>query len=1037
MAFKYRLCKNAAYIVILGVLLLGCSSGQKSSSQSNKDNDNPSGKLSIYGIQPVNAFAGAAVSITGTGFGSIPGTINFDTTTAVINSWSDTSISVVVPDRAAGSIKLNVVSGTQTDSIDFIIIPFISGLSKTDVLLNDTIVITGTGFGATQGGNTIDYAGTVLPVTSWSNNQITASIGNISHAAAGLVNMLVNNTVSNGITLTVHPSISVVSPDTAERGDEISIIGNLFVNTQGASSCAFAGSNAVILSWSDNLIRTRVPDTAVKGDVVVMVNTISSSAQGFTVTKTFYSLNQPTGLAMDDGGNVYAANFTNGTIIKVLPGGVTQTTLYKGLNQPMGLYYQAPSTLFVACAGDGTVWRLTLGAQVTGYTYASGFSMPAGIAFDDAGNMYVTNYGNNTISKKDLSNTVSTFATGFNKPMGIVFTGPAGLKSFKILNNGNGTIYTADGTGVVAPYVSGIDAPKYLISDNDYNLYLTSGNNIIKVLSPSGHSIIYATGLSNPYGLVINSAGHLYVSDFDTNAISKTNNDFQVYAKGFNNPWGITFSSSGTMFVSNQGTSITGGGSLSMVTTDGQVLPFVNPFERSACSGSDGGCPSAVPRDITMGFQNNLYVSNSGNYGSNPGDMSASTVSEVTMSGNAHVYGSCLEYVTAKDLCGISFSSGSGLLYVTDQSAGSVITLTSGQGKLYNFASGFLSPKGIAIDPSGSVYVANAGNGTISQTTSAGTFTSTFVSGFSQPSGIAFDGAGNLYVSNYGDDSVAFVTPAKQIYTIATGIPDPNGLAVDGEGIMCVASETEGRVYRLVHTMSLYASGFNAPKGLTKGTDGIIYIADSANSSIYRLDPSGALTALSLAAVSPSWFVFDNDGSLVVSDFTSSVLLKFFNGGLSTFATGLNGPEGIAYDSLNNLFYSGNYLDGTLTVINGFGNVSIFAVGLSGPRGVALLSPGNLYVANSSNGTIAKVVQGSGVSTFATGFGLPAGVTLDTANNLYTADQSQNMIFVISSSGEVFPFAKVASPFGIAFDGDGNLFVSDTQNKQIKEIVLR
>ena len=1037
MVFKYRLCNKAAYIIMLGILLLGCSSGQKSSSQSNKDNDNPSGKLSLYGIQPVSASAGAAISITGTGFGSIPGTIKFDTTTAAINSWSDTSISVVVPDRAAGSLKLNVVSGTQTDSIDFIIMPFISGLSKTDVLLNDTIVITGTGFGATQGGNTIDYAGTVLPVTSWSNNQITASIGNISHAAAGLVNMLVNNTVSNGITLTVHPSISFVSPDTAERGDEVSIIGNLFGNTQGASSCAFAGLNAVILSWSDNLIKVRVPDAAVKGDVVVTVNTITSSAQGFTVTKTFYSINQPTGLAMDDGGNVYAANYTNGTIIKVLPGGITQTTLYKGLNQPMGLYYQAPSTLFVACAGDGTVRRLTLGTQVTGYTYASGFSMPAGIAFDDAGNMYVTNYGNNTIAKVDLNNAVSTFAAGLNKPMGIVFTGPVGGKTFYVINNGTSSISMVNLGGVVAPYVTGLDSPKYIFSDSAYNLYLTSGSNIIKVLSPSGYRITYATGLSNPYGLAIDSAGHLYVSDFDTNTISKTTNNFQVYAKGFNNPWGVTFSSSGIMFVSNQGTSITGGGSISMVTTDGQVLPFVNPLDRSACGGPNVDKPNAMPMGITMGFQNNLYVSNSGNYGLYSGGIYASTISEVTMSGNAHVYGSCLEYFSAYNLCGISFSSGSRLLYVTDKSSGSVFTMTSDQGKLYNFASGFISPIGIAIDASGRVYIANAGNGTISQTTSAGTFTSTFVSGFSQPSGITFDRAGNLYVSSYGDDSVALVTPAKQLYTIATGIPDPIGLAMDGEGSMYVASEFEGKVYRLIHTMSPYASGFNAPKGLTKGTDGIIYIADSANSSIYRLDPSGALTALSLAAVSPSWFVFDNDGSLVVSDFTSSVLRKLMNGGLSTFATGLNGPEGIAYDSLNNLFYSGNYLDGTLTVINGFGNVSVFAVGLSGPMGVALLSPGNLYVANSSNGTIAKVVQGSGVSTFVTGFGMPAGVTLDTANNLYTADQSQNMVFVISSSGEVFPFAKVASPFGIAFDGDGNLFVSDTQNKQIKEIVLR
>ena len=1028
MVYKYRLYRKVVFFVLFVVLLMGCSGGKKSSSQSGENNhNNTSSSLVISAVQPASGAAGAAISITGTGFGAVQGTVNIDTTTAVINSWSDTSISAVVPDIAAGSVKLSVVSGTQTSNIDFMIMPFISGISKTDVLLNDTIVITGTGFGTMQGGSTIDYAGTVLPVTSWSNNQITASIGNMTHAAAGQVNMIVNNAVSNGITLTVHPSISGITPDTAERGDEVSITGELFGTTQGASGCTFAGSNAVILSWSDNLIRARVPDTAVKGEVVVTVNTITSSAQGFTVTKTFYSLNQPTGLAMDDGGSLYAANFTNGTIIKVLPGGLTQTTLYKGLNQPMGLYYRAPSTLFVACAGDGTVQRLTLGTQVTGYTYASGFSMPAGVVFDDAGNMYVTNYGNNTIAKVDLNNAVSTFATGLNKPMGIVFTGPAGGKTFYVINSGNSAISIVNLGGVVAPYVSSIDAPKYIISDDAYNLYLTSGNNIIKVLSPSGHSINYATGLPNPYGLISDSSGYMYTSNFDNNSISKIDNSYEVYAQGLYNPWGIVFTPTGTMFIANQGDLSTGGGSLSMVTAEGDTHAFVQSLDDPCI-----GFGIITPAGITTGFSDHLFVAA-------PGSTKASWISEVTYSGTASPFGICSQkpFFTNGNFWGIAFYAGTGgaLLYVSDQHNGEVITMTS-TGNAYKFAFGFNAPEGIAIDESGNIYVANTAGGTVSMVSAGGTFTSTYASGFRQPSGIAFDDNDNLYVSNYAGGSVSLVTSAKQVFTYATGISAPTGVAIKN-GVIYVASESEGKVYKLLHRADIYTSGLNMPRGLAKGPDGLIYVADNTNNNIYRLDSPDNLTGFVADVPSPSWFVFDSIGTTFLTDFTGGNLLKLSGNNKGVFASGIAGPAGVAYDAMNNLFYVNNYLNGTLSVVSGTGNVSTFAVGLYGPMGVALLSPGNLYIANSSNGTIAKVVQGSGVNTFATGFGMPVGVTLDDANNLYVSDKARNAIFVISNTGTVLPFAEVASPFGIAFDGDGNLFVSDTQNKQIKEIVLR
>ena len=1013
----------AVFLVFL-TAIAGCS--DKHSASDARSGNNSSNNITINDVSPGTGYADTGIVLSGSGFGSTQGTVKFGDIEITASAWSDTEIQVIVPDITSGTVKLSVVSGIKTSNAkDFTVMPFLSGIDKADVMLNDVMMIQGTGFGTNQGGSTVDYAGTVLPVSAWSNNHITAAVGNITHAATGMINVVVNNNVSNGIPLTLHPSITSLSPDTAERGDEVSIAGNLFGVNQGTSSVTFSGIPATVISWADNLIKTKVPDNAVKGGVVVSVNGIASSAQGFTVTKIFYSINQPTGLAMDESGNMYVANYNDGTIIKVLPGGLTQTTIYKGLNKPLGLYYAPSSILYVACEGDGTVQKLILGNPVTGYTFASGFSMPAGIAFDDAGNTYVTNYGNNTISKVDLNDAVSTFATGLNKPMGIVFTGPSGGKTFKVVNNGNGTISVVDLMGVVLTFVSNLVSPRYIISDSDYSLYVTSNDNVIREVTLSGSTFTYAVGLSDPFGLVMDNNGSVYAANHDTNSISKVNNSFQVYAQGFYKPWGITFSTSGTMFVANQGSEATGGGSISMVTTEGRVLPFINPLDRSACTASH----IISPKGITTGFQNNLFVAPS------ISSLAGYYISSITYTGNASVFGGCSIQSFFFTPWGIAFSHQAGLLYVTDH-IGIVFTATS-DGKRYFFASVGYKPEGIALDANGNVYIANSAGNSISMVTAAGTVTTTYASGFSMPSDIKLDGKGELFVSNYGGNSVSIVTPANGAGVFAKGIQNPTGIAIDESGGLYVASESDGKIYRLIHTVSGYVSGLNAPEAMVRGNDGFVYASDSSNNSIYRISSIDTITTFASGITSVSWFAFDNAGNVLLTNFLDGTLLRISGNNVNVFASGFSGPTGIAADNTNNLYYVMNYLNNTVSIVTSSGVVSTFAVGLSGPMGAAFLSPGNLYAANNHNGTIAKVVQGSGVSVFASGFILPMGLALDDQHNLYITDQAAGIVYRSDPAGTVLPFASVASPFGIAFDGNGNLFVSDTADKQIKEIVLQ
>ena len=99
------------------------------------------------------------------------------------------------------------------------------------------------------------------------------------------------------------------------------------------------------------------------------------------------------------------------------------STFASGFNSPDGLAFDAAGNLYVANAGNNTVSKVTPAGVVS--TFASGFNDPVGLAFDAAGNLYVANDGNDTVSKVTPAGVVSTFASGFNVPSAWPSTPPA------------------------------------------------------------------------------------------------------------------------------------------------------------------------------------------------------------------------------------------------------------------------------------------------------------------------------------------------------------------------------------------------------------------------------------------------------------------------------------------------------------------------------------------------------------------------------------------------------------------------------------
>jgi gliding motility-associated-like protein len=265
-------------------------------------------------------------------------------------------------------------------------------------------------------------------------------------------------------------------------------------------------------------------------------------------------------------------------------------------------------------------------------------------------------------------------------------------------------------------------------------------------------------------------------------------------------------------------------------------------------------------------------------------------------------------------------------------------------------------------------------------------------------------------VSNITTSATAFNLP----YSTTTGSPNQYSINTVGTVIM---------------------SGFAAISNATLGASPISVLipASAANTYNFSLTVTNSITGC----------VSNSNAFTVTVNIPPPPAISIggtFTPLVSTFATGLNAPDGIAFDAAGNL-YSSNYLKNTISKITSGGTVSTFATGLNAPFGIAFDAAGNLYVSNWSNNTISKITivggVNTGVSTFVNaGLSTPSGIAFDGSGNLYVGNKYVGIINKITNGGSVSTFVSsgLNSPFGLAFDGSGNLYVSNSFTNIIDKI---
>jgi DNA-binding beta-propeller fold protein YncE len=190
------------------------------------------------------------------------------------------------------------------------------------------------------------------------------------------------------------------------------------------------------------------------------------------------------------------------------------------------------------------------GASLPAYTLAtvvsSGLVGPNGLAFDSAGDLFIANYGNKTVS---------------------------------VLPKASGTIFgrsvSADTlTTVVSPR---LDAPIALAFDSAGDLFIASSGNTVSVLPKAsgkilGHSVsadtlatVVSSGLDHPFALAFDSAGDLFIASYVSDTVSvlpKASGKIfgrsvtadtlaTVVYPGLGVPAGLAFDSAGDLFIAS------------------------------------------------------------------------------------------------------------------------------------------------------------------------------------------------------------------------------------------------------------------------------------------------------------------------------------------------------------------------------------------------------------------------------------------------------------------------------------------------------
>ena len=783
-------------------------------------------------------------------------------------------------------------------------------------------------------------------------------------------------------------------------------------------------------------------------------------------------LNAPSGMALDEAGNLYV---TDGLNLSMFALGSSTATFTENVSQTsMGIAVDGAGNLWVAQPWANSILLKTLkspGVYTDSAPINIGSATPYDVAVDGSGNVYFADPNTNDVLKETLtagSYVQTIVASGLSTPSGVTVDSSGNVY---ITDTGNKQVLeeTPSGSTYTQTVVAntGLSSPQHVAVDPNGNVYISDESSPARIIkeTPSGggtfiQTTLQATGMTQPVGLALDAAGDLYVADPVGQAIDELNVSTAPLTFAFpttvanseSSPISTNLLNYGNAPLNISSISIPGGFASDPMTT---------------CALSSGVLASSTSCSLGIDFAPTSGVPYSGTVTVTDNNLNAlSTTQSIALSGAG-----------SPD---VTLLPASGTLPAGTVGAAYSQTFTAGGGTSpYTYAQTIFSgtmPAGLSFS-----------NGLLSGTPSAsGSFTFSIVATDASSSPGPYSSSSQSYSLTMAAAPVVIGISPASVPDGAVGIPYSQTVT---------ASAGSGSYTYAVTAGSLPAwMSLNATTGVLAGTPtaaGPTAFTITATDAVAEVTASQAYspTIDAVAAAAPTQsagssnigsaastttltFTFNVPAAVAsINVVTQGVANKDFTDAASGSCTAVGYSVGdtctvdvtftpqaagtrygavLIEDALGNVLGTG-YVSGM-----GTGPQVTFQPGaesrvasaaapfnLAEPAGVAVDAGGNLYIPDYENGAVYKETLSGGSyaqSTIAT-LGHPTGVALDGAGNVYIAAGPDGSVYKETPLGNnTYAQSEITnsagSPYGIAVDGGGNVFVVDPPDNAIYLLTL-
>ncbi|MBO9609599.1 MAG: S-layer homology domain-containing protein [Paenibacillaceae bacterium] len=254
-----------------------------------------------------------------------------------------------------------------------------------------------------------------------------------------------------------------------------------------------------------------------------------------------------------------------------------------------------------------------------------------------------------------------------------------------------------------------------------------------------------------------------------------------------------------------------------------------------------------------------------------------------------------------------------------------------------------------------------------------------------------------------------------------------------------------------------HAYTFKSIMDVDTDNEGHVYAADYTNRQIVKLDANGTILAVwqgddgfspQAVAAGVTGIVYASTGSTVAMIDTagaSPLPLQTWGNEQFGYITGLafDSARGVLYaadESENAVWLVGE--DGSVTAWTTYIDASDAAVPFESPSAVAVGDSGNVYVVEDGSRIVKLTPQGTFIRDYSTADSHSiAAIDVDAQGTIYTTDNDRNVAMrwdgngVTSTPGGTgVRSLQFDSPYGIAVDGSGNVYVADTFHYRVQKL---